>query len=162
MKYDIERLEEDLLALVQSKLPDKIAEISAEKADSIVLEVPLDSQYFNTTDDEVDVSNQTLNIQYGVIDGAPFSVSSNTSEDNRYIFLIYLNELNGIPGEVRKKLFRYIRAFKEIFEENFDRLTCASSIKVQSIAPTSASWDTNETSPVYKVGGVYINIAIAS
>ena len=160
MKYDIERLEADLLALVKAKLPAKLAEITAEKADSIVLGVPTDAEYFNTTDDEV--NNDKLSVQYGVVDGSAFSISSNTTEDNRYIFLIYLNELNSQPGVVRKKLFRYIRAFKEIFEENFDRFPCVSNIKVQSIAPTSAGWDENENSPVYKVGGVYIETSLAS
>lgn len=160
MKYDIEILEADLLTLVKSKLPAKIAEITAEKADSITLPVPTDSEYFNTTDDEV--SNRKLLLQYGVIDGAPLSISSNTAEDNRYIFLIYLNELNKKPGIARKMLFRYIRAFKEIFEENFDRFPHLSNMTVQTIAPTSASWEENEMSPVYKVGGVYIQTSLAS
>lgn len=160
MKCDVEKLEADLLVLVKAKLPAKLAEITAEKADSITLPAPLDSEYFNSTDDEVD--NRKLSVQYGLIDGSPLSISSATAEDNRYIFLIYLNEMNKNPGIVRKKLFRYIRAFKEIFEENFDSFPHVSDMKVQTIAPTSASWEENETSPVYKVGGVYIETSLAS
>jgi len=158
MKYDVERLEADLLALVQSKLPDKITEITAEKADSITLVTPADADYFNSTDDEVD--NRKISVQYGLIDGVPLSIGSNTAEDNRYIFLIYLDEINEKPGVVRKKLYRYIRAFKEIFKENFKSIPIGS-ITIQTISPTSASWDENETSPVYKVGGVYVNISFA-
>jgi len=160
MKYDIERLEADMLAPVQTKLPDKLAEITTEKAESITLDVPEDDQYFNTTDDEVD--NRTLSVQYGLIDGSPTSISSSTAEDNRYIFLIYLNEMNEKPGVVRKQLYRYIRALKEVFEENFDRFHCVSRMNVQPIAPTSAGWEDNELSPVYKVGGVYIETSMAS
>ena len=160
MKYDVETLEADLLALMKSKIAAKLSEITTEKGDSITLDVPLDSQYFNTTDDEV--NNETLSVQYGVIDGEPFSISSATSEDNRYIFLLYLNEMNELPGIVRKKLFRYIRAFKEIIEENFDAFPCVSKLNIKTIAPTSAGWDENETSPVYKVGGIYIESAMAS
>ena len=157
MIYDVETLESDLLALVKAKLPDKIADITAEKADSIVLNVPTNSQYFNTTDDEVD--NRKLSVMYGVVDGSPNSIGSNTSEDNRYIFLVYLNEQNLKTGIARKMLFRYIRALKEIFEENFNSLSCVSTLKINSIAPQS--WSENETSPVYKVGGVYIETSIA-
>lgn len=159
MKYDVEKLEADLLALVKSKLPSKLAEITAEKADSITLVVPTADDYFNTTDDEV--LNRKLSVQYGLIDGSPLSISSSTAETNRYLFLIYLNELNKKPGVVRKKLYRYIRALKEIFEENFDRLSFVSKMNIHTIAPTSASWDENEISPVYKVGGVYIETSIA-
>ena len=157
MKYDVERLEADLLALVKSKLPAKIAEINTEKADSIIIIAPADAQYFNTTDDEVD--NRKISVQYGIVDGSPDSIFSHTAEDNRYIFLIYLNEMNKKTGIVRKKLFRYIRAFKEVFEENFDRFPCVSNMKVQTIAPQH--WAENEKSPVYKVGGVYIETSIA-
>ncbi len=160
MKYDVEKLEADLLSLVKSKLPSKLAEITAEKADSITLTIPVDADYFNTTDDEV--LNRKLSVQYGLIDGSPLSISSNTAETNRYLFLIYLDELNAKPGVIRKKLFRYIRAFKEIFEENFDRLSFVSKMEINVISPTSASWDENEISPVYKVGGVYIETSIAS
>lgn len=162
MKYDVELLENDLLVLVQAKLPDKLAEITAEKADAIVLEIPSASQYYNTTDDEAQVSNEKFFVHYGLIDGDPFSISAATAEANRYIFIIYLNELNQNPGILRKKLFRYIRAFKEIFEENFDRIQCVSDITIQSIIPTSFSWNENEISPSWKVGGIYIETAIAS
>lgn len=159
MKYDPESLESDLLKIVQENLPGKIAEISAEKSDSIVLDVPADSQYFNTTDDEV--LNAKLTVMYGLTDGAPVSIGPNTAEDNRYMFLIYLDDINQKPGVVRKKLYRYIRALKEIIEDNFNYLPCVSDLKVQSISPTSATWDENENSPVYKVGGIFIQASIA-
>jgi len=160
MKYDVERLEADLLALVQNKLPAKITEITTEKADSITLDIPTNDDYFNTTDDEV--INRKIIVQYGLIDGEPFSVSSGTAEENRYIFAVYLDEMNEAAGVVRKKLFRYIRAFKEIFEENFYFFSCVSKLDIRTIAPTSASWDENETSPVYKIGGIYIETSLAS
>lgn len=158
MKYDVEILEADLLALVQAKLPGKLTEITAEKADSITIPTPANDQYFNSTDDEVD--NRTLAVQYGIVDGSPDSISSNTAEDNRYIFLIYVNEINQLPGVVRKKLFRYIRALKEVFEENFDQFSFVSKMNIVTIAPQS--WAENENSPVYKVGGVYIETSLVS
>jgi hypothetical protein len=159
MKYDIERLEADLLALVKSKLPAKIAEIQAEKADSINLVVPVDADYFNTTDDEV--INRKLSVQHGAVDGLPNSIGPATAEENRYVFIVYLNELNEGPGgAVRKKLFRYARAFKEILEENFDRFPQVSNMKIQTIAPQA--WAENENSPVYKAGGIYIKTSLAS
>lgn len=156
MKYDVEILEADLLALVKANLPAKLTEITAEKADSITLPAPTDAQYFNSTDDQVD--NRTLSVRYGLEDPRPNSIASNTAEDNIYLFLVYLNEKNHLPGVVRKKLFRYTRALKEIFEENFDRLTFVSKMTIQTIAPQS--WAENENSPTYKVGGVYIETSL--
>ena len=56
----------------------------------------------------------------------------------------------------------YGKITKEIFEENFDYFDCVSKITIESLAPLSASFDENENSPVYKVGGVFINASIAS
>lgn len=160
MKYDIEKLEADLLALVKAELPAKLTEITAEKADSITSVIPVDADYINTTDDFP--INRKLIVYYGLTDGDPFSISAATSQDNRYAFLVYLYELNQTPGVVRKMLFRYIRALEEIFKENFDRLSFVSNMSLAVIAPTSAGWDKNEKSPVYKVGGVYIETSLAS
>jgi hypothetical protein len=158
MKYDVETLEAELFNLVKSKFPAKLTEITLEKSDGITLDIPTDDQYFNSTDDEVD--NRTISVRYGLEDQAPSSVGGSTAEDNIYIFLVFLNEINQQTGIVRKKLFRYIRALKEIFEENSDSLQCVSSLKIRTIAPQS--WTENENSAVYKVGGVYIETAIAS
>lgn len=158
MKYDVEILEADLLALVQAKLPGKLTEITAEKADSITIPAPTDAQYFNSTDDEVD--NRTFGVRYGLEDPNPASISSNTAEDNIYVFLVYLNEMNELPDVVRKKLFRYTRALKEVFEENFDQFSFVSKMNIVTIAPQS--WAENEISPVYKVGGVYIETSLVS
>ncbi len=161
MKYDIETSEADLLRLIKSKLPGKLTEISTEKADGIILTAPVDKDYFNTTDDVV--NNRKLSFQYGVIDGDVVSIGSSTSEENRYLFLIYLDEQNKNSGVVRKMLLRYIRALKEVIEENFKYfIPCGSDLKIQTVAPTSASWSENERSPVYKVGGIYVNISIVS
>lgn len=158
MKYDVEILEADLLALVKANLPGKLTEITAEKADSITIPAPTDSQYFNSTDDEVD--NRTLSVRYGLEDQRPVSITSNTAEDNVYLFLVYVNEINQLPGVVRKKLFRYARALKEVFEENFEQLSFVSKMVVQTIAPQS--WAENEKSPTYKVSGVYIETSLVS
>lgn len=160
MKYDVEKLEDDLLALVKDNLPAKIAEINTDKADSITLATPTEAQYFNTTDDQVDVSNQKLTVLYGLTGGSPISISSSTAEDNQYIFLIYLNNLNLAAGVVRRSLLRYARAFKEVFEENFDRLSFVSNMNIVTIAPQL--WAENENSPAYKVAGVYIETSLAS
>lgn len=160
MKYDVEKLEADLLALVKAKLPAKITEINTDKADSITLLVPTDAQYFNTTDDEASASNQILTVLYGLTGGSPISIQSATAEENQYIFLIYFNNLNLAAGIVRRSLLRYTRAFKEVFEENFDRLSFVSNMNIITIAPQL--WRENEKSPVYKVAGVYIETSLAS
>lgn len=160
MKFDVEKLEDALLALMKAELPAKIAEINTEKADSITLLVPTDSQYFNSTDENSNISNQNLSLQYGLVETDPDSISSATAEDNTYIFLIYFGTQNQKAGIMRKRLFRYIRSFKEVLEENFDRIPFVSNFKIITIRPQA--WAENENSPVYKVGGVYIQTSLAS
>jgi len=158
MKCDIEIVEDKLLELVKDKLPAKLAEIDAEKADGVTLDVPMDAQYFNGTDIDEEVINQGILVRYGIVESEAISLPSATAQDNTYIFLIYLNELNAPQGELRKKLFRYSRAFKEIFEENFRKFTFLSGMDVTVVAP--AIWQENDRSPAYKVGGVYIKTAM--
>ena len=71
---------------------------------------------------------------------------------------MYFDELNQVKGVLRKKIFRYTKAFVQVFEENFDRIRFVSSIEIKIIAP--ASWSENEQSPVYKVGGVLIQTTL--
>lgn len=158
MKYDIERLESDLLQIVQDNLSAKLAEIEAEKADSISLVAPSNSEYFSTTSDAVD--NRIYSIQYGVESVDTLSNSSSTAEVVRLIFLRYIPELNQQQGVVRKQLYRYARAFKEIIEENFRKIPCSSTIKITTVAPQR--WQDNEFAAVYKVAGIYIETEIVS
>jgi len=160
MKCDVEIVEDKLLELVQSELPAKLAEIQAEKADGVVLDVPTDAQYFNGTDIDEEVINQVMFVKYGLFETIADSNSSATAEVNVYGFLFYFDELNGPQGDVRKKIFRYTRAIIEIFEENFDKFPYLSRLNVGTIAP--ALWRDNEKSPVYKVGGAYIATSIVA
>lgn len=155
-KYDIEQLEEDLLAIVQSNLPAKLAEIDAEKNDGIILVAPTDSQYFSTTDDEV--NNESVFIMYGADDSETVSIASSTSEDVKYFFIVYTNDINSVPGETRKRILRYSRALKEVINENFRSISFASSLVVATVAPFS--WGENERSPVYKAGGIYLRTTL--
>jgi len=149
-----------LLNLIKSKLPAKLAEIDAEKADGVVLDVPTDEQYYNSTDFDDRVFSQDWLVRYGLEMSETNSITSATAEDNTYIFLVQWTNLNAPEGDTRKRLFRYSRAFKEILEENFDRFPYMSKFKIVTIAP--ALWAENARSPVYKVGGVRLKTAIAS
>ncbi len=65
-KYDIESYLADILAKMQSKLPAKITEINAEKADSIQLLPVANESYFNNANDQV--FNVDPFIYYGIVD----------------------------------------------------------------------------------------------
>lgn len=158
-KYDVESLETDLLGLIQDNLETKLDEIETEKGDGISIIAPLASEYFNSTDIAVD--NNRFWMFYGVVDGTVDNIGPGSAEINRYMFLAYFNELNVGASIVRKKCLRMIRALKEIIEENFRNIPMASLLKIGTIAPTSASWEENESSPIYKVGGIYIETIIA-
>jgi len=160
MKYDLEKLESDLLALVKSKMAVKLSEIEADKGDSITLEVPADDQYFNSTDIDEEIVNQVLMVRYGIEESDAISISSATSQESTVSFLVYLNELNQARGVLRKKIFRYGRALKEIFEENFRDLSFVSNMNIEVVSPME--WRENESSPAYKVGGVFIKATLAS
>ena len=160
MTYDIEVVENSLLSLVKQHLPAKLSEIEAEKADGVLLPAPTDDQYYTGTDIDEKVVNYDFIVIHGVGHQGAISISSATAQDNIYGFVFLFSEQNAPSGELRKKILRYSRAIKEVFEYHFDAFPFLSNLKIYMLAPEN--WQENDKSPVYKAGGAFIETVLAS
>lgn len=132
--YDVESFCDDLKTFVQSNLNTKITAINAEKADSITLSsVASDAYMFQTTSDEV--ANFNPFVFYGV---ANFIEDNNIPGNsdvafNAQVLIILTDEGNDL--NIVKRLLRYHRCLKEIFDEGFQRVSKLGNIKISSIGP---------------------------
>jgi len=161
VKYDTERLLNDLKEIVQSNLNTKINEIQAEKATLLgasnfaVPEVH-DDAWFDSLDDKT--VNFDPYVYYGVSDNTVIELAGAETSDVSIFFTVVLH-YNGSDAAMFRKMLRYIRALQEIVAENFDAIPCASNLTVKTISPTDMKDLDGDT--FHKIGGVVINTAIS-
>lgn len=164
--YDVEDLLTDFETILKTKLNDKIAAIAAEKsAKGVPLDLPAidvpQGIFFQTWDDQI--LNSSPGILYGLresqADGSSYSV---TGERVTLFAEVYftqpMNEDSDASGT--RRILRYMRALKEIVQENFDENELRSKIKVKTLTPLSFRLE-GDTSDEIKVGGVEIETALA-
>lgn len=160
MKYDTERLLDDLLAIMKSNLNTKISEIQAEK-DTLLgagnFAVPLidDNAWFDSLDDKT--VNFDPYVYYGVNDNNVIELAGAESSEVQVFFTVVLH-YNGSDASMFRKMLRYIRALQEVVGANFDAISCASNLTVSTVTPTDLKDLDGDT--FHKIGGVVISTAI--
>lgn len=164
--YDTERLLSDLENVLKTKLNTKIAAITAEKdALGVTLDLPTvdvnEGIFFQTWDDKI--LNSSPGILYGlrdsVADGSPYSATA--EKLTLFVEVYFTNPMNEADdGSGVRRILRYMRAIKEIVQENFDSNEILSKIKIKTITPLSFRLD-NDSSDEIKVGGVELETSIA-
>jgi hypothetical protein len=147
-KYDIESYLADILAKMQSKLPAKITEINAEKADSIQLLPVANESYFNNANDQV--FNVDPFIYYGIVDLTANASGNKTALQISVNFEVVFNNSN-CEGTLTKVL-RYSRCLREVVQESF-KSGRHTNLKVTELLPANASL--NEGAD-FKVGGITV------
>ena len=133
MAYDLESLMSDVKSILTTNLNTKIGDINTEKGDSITLLTVDSAAYFMQ-----DLDHESLNfnpfIFYSVedIDGTGFG--PNTPQEFLINVILVLADQSGLT-DVSTRMFRYSRALKEIFEENFSIKSNSNFISINVLAP---------------------------
>ena len=133
MAYDLESLMSDVKSILTTNLNTKIGDINTEKGDSITLLTVDRAAYFMQ-----DLDHESLNfnpfIFYSVedIDGTGFG--PNTPQEFLINVILVLADQSGLT-DVSTRMFRYSRALKEIFEENFSIKSNSNFISINVLAP---------------------------
>jgi len=160
MKYDLERLLDDLLAIVKTNLNTKINEIQAEKTTLLGqgnFAVPLidDNAWFDSLDERT--VNFDPYVYYGVNDNRVIEQAGAEASEVQIFFTVVLH-YDGSDTAMFRKMLRYIRALQEIVSENFDAIQCASNLTVSTMTPVDLKDLDGDT--FHKIGGVVINTSI--
>lgn len=159
--YDLEDMLDDIEALLKANLNTKIEAITAAKSaagKSVTLPTVRDEAYFrqNWTDN---ILNYSPAIFYGVETIQASGSNSATVEVYKF-FVEALFVDNGMDTDGERRLFRYSRAIKEVFQEKFDALPWGTKINIETVRPISFKLDQDSSEEV-KAGGVSIITALA-
>jgi len=149
-KYDIESFVNDMVAILQSKLPAKITAINAEKNDSIVL-ANIDNYYDDATEQVFNV-NQFLH--YNITNISAKSIGFQTATTVTMFFEIAF--IIGNSGNTLQKALRYTRAVREVFQENCKRGKYGT-LEIADLIPGKAVLNNGSD---FKVAGVLVESTI--
>jgi len=161
-RYDIEDCIDDFETLLKTSLNTKIAAIESEKSSkgkgltTGLSSIAEDAFFRQTWSDKI--LNYTPAIFFGIENVETTSGGQLTSE-NLKIFIECVIVDSGMDTDTHRRINRYSRAIKELIEENFDKLSFASRIKVETVRPTAFKLEL-DTSEEIKVGGVSVSLSI--
>ncbi len=160
-KVDIENILEAIKAKCQSGLNAKITAIEAEKAAAgdgltpTLAQVDSTNGYFLQT-----WSEKILNIDPAIFIEAdtPEATDGGTTAELHKVAVYAILVDSGNTNDTVKRIFRYSRALKELFE-NYD-FNGHGKFKIGSILPTSWPKDMDSSEQI-KIGGITLTIPLA-
>ncbi len=158
MTYDIENLMQTLKGLLTSNLNAKIDAIEAEK---VAGGFPATGLAHISSYHEQNWSDSILQdspaIFFGVEEIAAQGVGPSTSEKYKCFFEVVLLD-HGLDTLAKNRIYRYSRAIKEVFQDNFSAVP--GTIKIETVRPISFKLDLNSSEEI-KVGGVSLTATLA-
>ena len=133
MAYDLENLMRDVKAIMVDNLNTKINAINSEKSDSTTLLTVDNNAYFLQELDSATINyNPFVFYTCEEIDGSGFG--PNTPQEFLINCILILADQSAY-SDIPTRMFRYLRAFKEIFEENFSIKSNSNFISINQITP---------------------------
>ncbi len=133
MAYDLENLMSDVKAIMVDNLNTKINAINSEKSDSTTLLTVDNNAYFLQELDSATINyNPFVFYTCEEIDGSGFG--PNTPQEFLINCILILADQSAY-SDIPTRMFRYLRAFKEIFEENFSIKSNSNFISINQITP---------------------------
>lgn len=161
--FDSEDLLDSIESILTGNLNTKIAAIEAEKtAKGKGLARGLSSiasaAYFRQTWDEK-LLNRTPAIFYGIEEVSPVDGGTNTGERYKIFVEVVLCD-GGQDNDSSRRIARYTRALKEVFQDYFKSVSEMGRIKIETVRPISFKLELDSSEEI-KVGGVSLNITLA-
>lgn len=155
-KNDIEEIEQVILGIVQAKLAAKVAEINADKGDSLLTDIDSDNYFSDFYQSEATGSKF---IFFGIEQPEAQSIGSDSAETWTIFYKIFIEQENNL-STIRSAVLRYTRALKEIINENSDLIArhCSKG-EISNLTPENVE-DINNDTP-FKMGGIEFKITLS-
>lgn len=155
-KYDIEQCLLDVKAVLVSYLNTKLAAITTEKNDTITLKTIDSSAYFIHSMDGPQVNyDPFIYIGLQAIEGDG-QMGASPSQLSIAVAAVVADE--GQDVELWKRMFRYQRAIREVFEEHFEEQAGTFKFVVKDQVPIEISLLNDSYS--HKAIGVTLSVAL--
>lgn len=133
MAYDLENLMSDVKSIMVDNLNTKISALNTEKSDSTTLLTVDNNAYFLQELDSTTINyNPFIFYSCEEIEGTGFG--PNTPQEFLINCILVLADQSAY-SDIPSRMFRYLRAMKEIFEENFSIKTNSNFISINQITP---------------------------
>ena len=133
MAYDLENLMSDIKSIMVDNLNTKISALNTEKGDSTTLLTVDNNAYFLQELDSTTINyNPFIFYSCEEIEGTGFG--PNTPQEFLINCVLVLADQSAY-SDIPSRMFRYLRAMKEIFEENFSIKTNSNFISINQITP---------------------------
>lgn len=155
MRYDEESLFAEIEALLVSKLNTKLAAIDTEKDDGITTPTVKSQAYFLHTLNDA-CANFDPFIVMGENSNGPVVSGPYTAEVMTIGITVIIAD-NG-RNNLDKMLFRYRRALKEVFEENYQLVNNGNKMTVAGLTPVPL--EAIDSSATYKAIGITVETSI--
>jgi hypothetical protein len=156
MAYDLENLMSDVKAIMTTHLNNKISDLNDEKSDSTTLLTVDDAAYFLQELDSTTINyNPYIFYSCEEIEGSGFG--PNTPQEFLINCILVLADQSAY-SDIPARMFRYLRALKEIFEENFSIKSNSNFISINQITPIPLT-DLNDNQQ-FRVTGIQIRTSI--
>lgn len=156
-KYDLEALLADVEALLKTKLNDKLDAIATDKNDGITCpHIDATLGYIQQSLD-ARVMNLAQFVFYGVENITTIAIKGGSANQYTLDILVLVSDDGGDKDKL-KKLLRYQRALKEIFEENYGAFPSGQMTVTSGIPQDIKLIDSSNS---YRVIGIFVEIAIA-
>lgn len=154
-KIDYETILTEIKSIISSNYNTKLTEIDAEKSDFTLPTV--DSNAYQLQSMNEKVLNYDPFILYGITSVETESNGPQISERIRMELWIIKADQN--ENNINEMMFRYLRAFKEIFEENWQINNISTKINVNNA--TVLPLESLNSSESYKAVAIEIEVYLA-
>jgi hypothetical protein len=151
-RNDFESVLDDVKLIMTTHLNTKITAIVADKGDGITPPAINANAYFLQTLDEA-IANFDPFVAYGIQDITSVDTQYGQSQQQISISIVIVLSDNG-RSDINRVLFRYSRALKEIFEENFKNANIGNKIIVRQFTPVP--FEALDSSMEFKAIGVIL------
>lgn len=133
MSFDLESICDEIKAILVANLNTKITAINAEKNDDFAMTAINDDAYVFQDLNGV-TQNYNPNIFYGVTDVQGEGQFGGTPSKAQFIVAVVFSDEGSVLTPARQ-LFRYQRALREVFEQNFQLPESGCKLSVASQVP---------------------------
>lgn len=156
-RHDFEEILDQIKTIVSDNFNTKLTAITTEKGDSIVLPTVDASAYFIQSLDAREMNFDPA-IVYG-IENIEVSSEGPMVAEKIFVYVAIILSDNG-RDDINRIMYRYSRAFKEIFQENWQIPATSSKLMVNST--TVVPFTALDSSATYKAVGVELEVNLAS
>ncbi len=156
-RYDMEYVLDDIKTILTENLGAKLEAITTSKGDGMTLAVPGTTNGYHLQQLNAESIVSDPYIFYGLDDLESVPNGPEVSE-KLIIFVTLVKADDGTDINISKRMFRYARAIKEVFQDDWQRVRGYSKHSIKSLMP--AEFKGLNRADQFKAVGIQLEVSI--